>query len=236
MQVTRVWSLVQENPIHHKAKMPGCHNYWVCALEPMSCNYWAYVPKLLKPAGPKACALQQEKSLQWEAQAPQLESSPCSLQLDKSLSSNVDPAQPKIKINTLTNKQTTQWQIKYCLPGLKSSNDFLLHLNKMPRGLPVRLWWLFQPHCVPSSCSLGLKHSFLQPIYGLLLFVTQVSAQCHFLREIFPDHPNLRNFYHSTEFILYSMAPSDILFVCCFSLPNNCKLHSCPGPRTVTNT
>ena len=106
----------------------------------------------------------------------------------------------------------------------------------MPRGLPVRLWWLFQPHCVPSSCSLGLKHSFPQPIYGLLLFVTQVSAQCHFLREIFPDHPNLRNFYHSTEFILYSMAPSDILFVCCFSLPNNCKLHSCPGPRTVTNT
>ena len=41
-------------------------------------------------------ALQQEKSLQWEACVLQLESSPHSPQLEKSLSSNKDPAQPKI--------------------------------------------------------------------------------------------------------------------------------------------
>ena len=27
-----------------------CHNYWACALEPVSHNYWARVLQLLKPA------------------------------------------------------------------------------------------------------------------------------------------------------------------------------------------
>ena len=55
------------------------------------------MPQLLKPLQPTACALQQEKSLQWEAQALQLESSPGSPQLEKSLSGSEDPARPKIK-------------------------------------------------------------------------------------------------------------------------------------------
>ena len=38
---------------------------------------------LLKPVCPWAQALQQEKPLQWEAQVPQLESSPDSLQLEE---------------------------------------------------------------------------------------------------------------------------------------------------------
>ena len=43
---------------------------------------------------PKACAPQQEKWLQWEAWAQQLESSLCSLQLEKKIAhSNEDPAQ-----------------------------------------------------------------------------------------------------------------------------------------------
>ena len=36
-----------------------------------------------KPSLPRACALQQEKPPQWEACAPLLENSPCSLQLEK---------------------------------------------------------------------------------------------------------------------------------------------------------
>ena len=48
---------------------------------------------------PRAHDLQQEKPLQWEACALHLESSPQSPQLEKSLCSNEDPAQPKININ-----------------------------------------------------------------------------------------------------------------------------------------
>ena len=56
----------------------------------------AQEPQLLKPPHPRACALQQEKPLQWEAHAPQLESSPCSPQLETSLRSDKGPAQPEI--------------------------------------------------------------------------------------------------------------------------------------------
>ena len=49
--ITRVPSLILEDPICHGATKPVRHNYW-------------------------ACALQQEKPLQWAAWAPQLESSP----------------------------------------------------------------------------------------------------------------------------------------------------------------
>ena len=51
--------------------------------------------QLRKPARPRAHAPQQEKPLQWEAWVPQLDSSPYSLQLEKSLHNNEDPAQPK---------------------------------------------------------------------------------------------------------------------------------------------
>ena len=51
---------------------------------------------LLKPACPRACARQQENPLWREARTPQLESSPCSPQLEKSSRSNKDPAQPKM--------------------------------------------------------------------------------------------------------------------------------------------
>ena len=66
---------------------PMCHSFWAYALEPGSHNCWAHVKQLLKPSCPRACALQQEKPLQWEAGAPQLESSPCSLQLEKKTAS-----------------------------------------------------------------------------------------------------------------------------------------------------
>ena len=82
MQETQVRSLVWEDSTCHRATKPPCCNYWTHALEPMSRNYQAHMP-LLKPAHPRACALQQEKPPQWEACAPKLETSPGLSQLEK---------------------------------------------------------------------------------------------------------------------------------------------------------
>ena len=45
--------------------------------------------------GPRACALQEEKPPQWEARAMQLESSPCSLQLQKVCTQQQKPSVAK---------------------------------------------------------------------------------------------------------------------------------------------
>ena len=50
MQGTRVWALVQEDPTCRGATKLVRHDYWACALEPASHNYWARMPELLKPA------------------------------------------------------------------------------------------------------------------------------------------------------------------------------------------
>ena len=85
------------------AKRQLTHNYCAWALELVSCNYWAHGPQVLKPAHPRACALQQKKPLQWEAHSPQLESSPCTTRevptttRESQRKSKEDPAQPKNK-------------------------------------------------------------------------------------------------------------------------------------------
>ena len=79
MQETQVRSLIQEDSTCCGTTKPGPQNHQACALEPESHNHWC-------PPGLES-ALRQEKSSQWEAHAPQLE---------KSLWSNKDPAQPKI--------------------------------------------------------------------------------------------------------------------------------------------
>ena len=66
------------------------HNYWACALEPGG-------SQLLKPKHSRNHAPKQEKPLQLEAYAPQLDSSPCSPWPEKSLCSNKDPVQPILK-------------------------------------------------------------------------------------------------------------------------------------------
>ena len=48
---------------------PTCH----MPTKPMHHNYWAGAVQLLKPKRSRACALQQEKPPQWEAQALQIE-------------------------------------------------------------------------------------------------------------------------------------------------------------------
>ena len=84
-----------EYPTCCKATKPMHHNYWICALEPTSCNHWALVPQLLKPECRRTHDLQQEKPLQWEAQAPQLDSSSHLLQPATSPCSNEDPVQQR---------------------------------------------------------------------------------------------------------------------------------------------
>ena len=70
-----------------RATKPLYHNYWACAQELGSPNYWARLLQLLKLACPRARA-QQEKPPQWESRVLQPESSPHSLQLEKSPRSN----------------------------------------------------------------------------------------------------------------------------------------------------
>ena len=70
---TWVRSLAWEGSICREATEPTHHDYWAWTLEPGSCSYGAHSMQLLKWACSRAFALQQEKILQREALAPQLE-------------------------------------------------------------------------------------------------------------------------------------------------------------------
>ena len=97
-------------------------NPWIPGRSHMPWSNWACLPQLLSLCSrvqepqplsphavvpeayvPRACAPQQGRRPQWEAHMPQLESSPCSLQLEKSPRSSEDPAQPKIHKISFTN-------------------------------------------------------------------------------------------------------------------------------------
>lgn len=86
----RVWSLVQEDVPCRGASKPLCHRYWACMMP------------LLKPVHPGAYALLQRKSPLWEAYTPHLESSACSLQLEKALPQKRRPSTIKRKETILT--------------------------------------------------------------------------------------------------------------------------------------
>ena len=88
MQGTRVQSLVREDPTCCGATKPVRRNYWTCALEPTSHNYWARAPRARAP--------QQEKPPQWEARAPQRRVTPAHRNQRKAAHSNKDQMQPKI--------------------------------------------------------------------------------------------------------------------------------------------
>ena len=62
---------------------PGQLSPCTASTGPTSHRPWAHEPQPLKPACPRAWALQQEKPQQSEARAPQRESSPCLPQLEK---------------------------------------------------------------------------------------------------------------------------------------------------------
>ena len=82
MQGTRVRALVREYPTCHGATKPVHRNYWACALEPGSHNYWARVPQLLKPACLEPVLHNKAKPPQWGPRTA-TKRSPRSLQLEK---------------------------------------------------------------------------------------------------------------------------------------------------------
>ena len=90
MQEMLIWSLIWQDPTYCGAA-ESMYNYWACDLQPRGCNYHTHVMQLLKPVSPRIHAPQQEKPLQWDAQAPQLESNPHLPQPEKSLPSNSLP-------------------------------------------------------------------------------------------------------------------------------------------------
>ena len=99
MQETQFWSLIWEDSTCRRATKPVHRKYWV------------HMPQLLKPPHPRARAL----PVQWQARAPQLQRSPSSLQLEKSLSSNKDPVVVELlsHIQCFANPQTVAGQALY---------------------------------------------------------------------------------------------------------------------------
>ena len=83
MQQTQVRSLIREDPVCRGTKLV-CQNYGAYAPESGSHNYWARVQQLLKPSHSRASAQQQEKRLQLEVQALQLEKPPTAMNTQNS--------------------------------------------------------------------------------------------------------------------------------------------------------
>ena len=50
------------DPKGRRVAKPVHRSYWLHALEPGSCNYWAHVPQLLEPVHPSTRAPQQEEA------------------------------------------------------------------------------------------------------------------------------------------------------------------------------
>jgi len=76
--------------IPHAETKPVHQNYWACALEPRSHNFW-------KPTCPRARVLCSKRSHCRAALPLQLECSPHFPQLGKSPCNSEDPAGPKVK-------------------------------------------------------------------------------------------------------------------------------------------
>ena len=91
MQKSWVWSLVWEDPTCLGTTKPVR-----TAIVPGSRNFWARVQQSLKPIHPRACALQQEKLLQWESRALQQRVAPTHCNQRKPVCSSEGPVQPKI--------------------------------------------------------------------------------------------------------------------------------------------
>ena len=102
MPGTRVRSLVQEDPTFSGATEPVCPTYWsLHTLGPMSHNWRAPVQQLLKPMCLDPVLHNKRSHCSEKPEHPRLAtlwpSSPRLPQLEKSLHSNEDPVQPKIK-------------------------------------------------------------------------------------------------------------------------------------------
>ena len=124
MQGKLVWSLVWEDPTCLGQLKPVHHNHWVCVLESMSLRLLNQ--QLMSPCAasteahvPRACAPQQEKPPQWEACAPQPESSPCPPQLQKARAQQRRPSTVNNKI--IIKKLQALSSYPSCLTGVSAS-------------------------------------------------------------------------------------------------------------------
>ena len=88
IQGTQVQSLVQEDPIHHRATKPTCCNY----------SGRAYVPR--------SCALHQGTPLQQEARPPQQRAAPAHHN-ERKPAHGKDPTQPKTEESYLKKRKRT---------------------------------------------------------------------------------------------------------------------------------
>ena len=110
--------------------------------------------QLLKLSCPRAYAPRQEKPPQWEARVPQ-ESSPCLLQLEKSLCSKEEPAQPKINTSTSFKK--------------KCAMDEIDILSKKDVQMPINTWKDAQYHySLEKHKSKAQGHTNSHPLQWLL--------------------------------------------------------------------
>ena len=87
MQETQVCSLIWEDPTCHTATKPMHHNYCTCALKPRN-SYW--------PMCTRHCAMPTGEATVLRGLCTATRVAPSFSQLEKSLCSNEDPAQPKI--------------------------------------------------------------------------------------------------------------------------------------------
>ena len=106
VQGTRVRALVQEDPTCQGATKPVRRNYWACALEPASHNYWARVPQLLKPTRLEPVVCNKRNHPMGSPQTA-MKSSPRSPQLAKARTQQQRPKTAKNlkKINKFNNKK-----------------------------------------------------------------------------------------------------------------------------------
>ena len=133
MQETQVWSLDWEDPTCSRPTKLMGHNYW-------SLRSGAREPQLQEAMCPRACALQPEKLLQWEARAPQLESSPHSPQLERACTQQWRPRAAKKLKKSDTRKQAyaeTRSQGGWWHP-IRSKR--LHNTPHTPCGNPQSLW------------------------------------------------------------------------------------------------
>ena len=112
MQGTRVQALVREDPTCRGATKPVRRNYLAWALEPVSHNYWAHEPQLLKPA-PLEPVLRNKRSHRNEKPAHHTKSSPRSPRLEKARTQQRRPNAAKNKIN-LKKKSTNNKCWRWC--------------------------------------------------------------------------------------------------------------------------
>ena len=93
---TWVLSLTQEDPTCHGATKPMHHNYWVHALEPVSCSYWVWRPPLLSPQALEPLVCNKRSHHKEKPVLRNQRVAPSCQNWRKPMCSNEDSEQPKI--------------------------------------------------------------------------------------------------------------------------------------------